>query len=267
MNELTTKTTAIQEYSVTEAALANLATRYRDAKFDCDDQQGMEQAKYARNELRRYRIDLETLRKQIKDPALRRCQLIDSEAKRISSALEFLETPIQSQIDDVEQRERRRLIAERDAEVAAEEAKARAEKEAEAKRMADERAELDRQRKELEERERESRAKIEAEEKTASEKREAQDAVRREEVRKEEEGRRAAEDAERKKRAKIEAEERKLREERESIEREKRRIAQEGLDADSALVSFKKRFGHLTKYAKVVIEIDALKIETGMGAQ
>ena len=87
-------TTTIQEYSATESALADLAQRFKGVVFDVTTKQGMEDAKKGRAELRTYRTDLEKMRKEIKAPALLRCNQIDSEAKRITLELESLEDPI-----------------------------------------------------------------------------------------------------------------------------------------------------------------------------
>lgn len=97
-------TTAIQEYSKTDAALAELASRYKSAVFDVTTTKGMQDAKTARAELRGYRVDLEKTRVEIKAPALERCRLIDAEAKRITSALVELEDPIDTQIKNEERR-------------------------------------------------------------------------------------------------------------------------------------------------------------------
>ena len=77
-------TTTIQEYSATESALADLAQRFKGVVYDVTTKQGMEDAKKGRAELRTYRTDLEKMRKEIKAPALLRCNQIDSEAKRFT---------------------------------------------------------------------------------------------------------------------------------------------------------------------------------------
>lgn len=90
-------TTSIVEYSKTEAALAELRTKYN-RKYDVTNTAGMTDAKKARAEIRTYRTDLEKMRKEIKAPALERCRLIDAEAARITSELEALEGPIDDAI-------------------------------------------------------------------------------------------------------------------------------------------------------------------------
>lgn len=97
-------TTEITEYSPTETALAQLREQYKDATFEVATPAGMKLAIAARAELRDYRINLEKKRKEIKEPALRRCQLIDTEARRITGELVALEDPIDQQIKAEEQR-------------------------------------------------------------------------------------------------------------------------------------------------------------------
>lgn len=111
--------TTIQEYSPTEAALADLRKKYAKTVYDVSTVAGMNAAKVARKEISTYRIDLEKLRKEIKAPALDRCRQIDDEAKRITAELVALEDPIDHTITEEENRlkavqaEKVRLEAER----------------------------------------------------------------------------------------------------------------------------------------------------------
>ena len=88
----------IAEYSATEAGLAELRARMANVHYDCTTVKGMIVAKADRAEVRGLRTGLETMRKQIKAPALAHCNLIDAEARRITAALRELETPIDAQI-------------------------------------------------------------------------------------------------------------------------------------------------------------------------
>jgi septal ring factor EnvC (AmiA/AmiB activator) len=107
----------IVEYSSTAAALAELRSRYA-APFDVATAKGMALAKEARAEVRGYRTALETLRKEIKAPALERCRLIDDEAKRITAELLKIEEPIDQQIKAEEQRREAEKTAKARAETA-----------------------------------------------------------------------------------------------------------------------------------------------------
>lgn len=109
-------TTSIAEYSATDAALAELRTKYATVVFDVTNGKGMEQAKKARAELREHRVSLEKERVRIKAPALERCRQIDSEAKRITAELEALEEPIDAQIKKEEQRKELEKAAKEQAE-------------------------------------------------------------------------------------------------------------------------------------------------------
>ena len=82
--------TEIVEYNETEASLTLLRENYKDAKYEVAKTEGMAAAKSARMQLRTVRVALEAKRKEIKEPALTRCKLIDSEAKRITEELERL---------------------------------------------------------------------------------------------------------------------------------------------------------------------------------
>jgi colicin import membrane protein len=120
--------TSIQEYSRTDAALSELCRRYQGATYQVQTSDGMKAAKEARAKLRGYRIDLEQIRKEIKAPALQRCQQIDSEAKRITMHLRMLEDPIDKVIASEEGRR---------------EADKRAREEAEARAEAEKKAKID----------------------------------------------------------------------------------------------------------------------------
>jgi colicin import membrane protein len=250
--------TQIVEYSQTEAALADLASRYKGVLFDVTTPTGMSEAKRSRAEIRDYRVALEKKRVEIKAPALERCRLIDAEAKRITAELSALEDPIDSQIKVEERKkEEARLAAER-AELARIEAEERARKEAEEARMAAERAEIARRQAELDRQEREARERIEAEAQASRQRiEEAERAARLQQ-----------EEADRAARASRQAEEDRLRLERELLEaqrreveeaqREAQRKAAEVMDARSMLRTFRDRFGHLKQFAGVVKAIDAL---------
>lgn len=93
----------IVEYNTTAAALAELRARHG-GPFDVSTSKGMALAKEARAEIRGYRVALETLRKEIKAPALERCRLIDDEAKRITAELLKIEDPIDAVIKAEEKR-------------------------------------------------------------------------------------------------------------------------------------------------------------------
>jgi len=94
-----------------------LRSRYA-APFDVATAKGIALAKEARAEVRGYRTALETLRKEIKAPALERCRLIDDEAKRITAERLKIEEPIDQQIKAEEQRREAEKAAKARAETA-----------------------------------------------------------------------------------------------------------------------------------------------------
>lgn len=97
-------TTKITEYSVTEAALAELRLRYKDMTWDLTTTKGDKEARGARLELVTLRTSLEAQRKEIKAPALALCERIDAEAKRITGEIKELEVPIDALIKADEKR-------------------------------------------------------------------------------------------------------------------------------------------------------------------
>lgn len=271
--------TAIVEYSKTEAALADLAQRFKGVIYDVTKPDGMVEAKKARAELRDYRVSLEATRVEIKAPALERCRLIDAEAKRITTALTALESPIDAQI----KREEQRKEDERNAEIRAEQerlaAAERARKKAEEEKLAAERQWLEDERAKLEATQRAARQKIEEENRAAQRARDEADRVAREarqaeenRLRKEREAveaeRRATEEAARKlreeqeakaraERLEIERKERAERERQEAEARAERLKAQELQDGYGLLESFVKRFGKRKEFAPAVAAIRA----------
>jgi len=100
-------TTSIVEYSKTEAALSELREQYGANVWVVDTPERMANAKKARNEIRKWRLDLEAERKRIKAPALEHCKAIDAEAKRITAELLALENPVADAIKEVEQAKKR----------------------------------------------------------------------------------------------------------------------------------------------------------------
>jgi colicin import membrane protein len=96
--------TAIQEYSQTEAGLQELRGRMAGVVYDVRTTKGLDTAKKDRRECVTLRTSLEAMRKEIKAPALERCKLIDTEAKRITEEILKLERPIDEVIKSEEAR-------------------------------------------------------------------------------------------------------------------------------------------------------------------
>lgn len=157
--ELVPVSTSIQEYEKTALALAELERRYKGVRYDVNTKDGLLAATKARAELRTLRVALEKTRVAIKAPALKRTQEIDTEARRLTSAISELEDPIDAQIKAEQiRKENERLAAER-----AEQERIAAEQEAirqaEQRKIEEAQAEIRRRQDELDRAERERREK------------------------------------------------------------------------------------------------------------
>lgn len=271
-------TTSIIEYSETEAALATLVEKYRGVVFDVTTYEGMKDAKASRKELQGYRIALEKTRIAIKAPALKRAQEIDTEARRITTALVDLEQPIAAQIFKEENKARLAAEAAAKAEQERVEAEELASRQAEDKRIAEERAAIAAERAKLEAEQRASRMKIEEEERAARmkleedarqerlarqareeverQKRAEEDARLKAERDKIEAERRAVEEAARKERMEAEEKAKALRDAEEAVAREKMRLENELNDGYEMLAAFVSRFGKREEFRKVCAAIE-----------
>lgn len=121
-------TNAVAEYRPIEAGLADLRSRYAGVAWDLKSVAGNDAARKARREIVTVRTTLEECRKVIKAPLLARAKLIDDEAKRITGELLAIERPIDEQIKADEARR---------------EAERQAKAEAERRRVAAIRAQID----------------------------------------------------------------------------------------------------------------------------
>ena len=155
------------KYSVTDAEIATLRTRFNHLTVDTPD--GYEEVRLAISELRDLRGAVERRRVELKADALAYGRAVDTEAKRITGHLREIEGPLQSQKDYVDaekerrkqeaiEAKRREVEAQIRAEREAEEARLRAERQAEEARLAVERARLEEERRVLEAQRREAAA-------------------------------------------------------------------------------------------------------------
>lgn len=224
--------TPIQEYEKTAQAIAELERRYKGVRYDVNTKDGLVAATKARAELRTLRVALDKTRVAIKAPALKRTQEIDTEARRLTSAIAELEDPIDAQIKAEETRKENERLAVERAEKERIEAEQRAIHEAEQRKIEEAQAEIRRRQEELDRAERERREKeveaarvieeqqraarlqIEEEERKARAIRDEQDRI----------ARVAREEEEQKARKIREEEEARLKIERDKIEAERRAI-------------------------------------------
>ncbi|GJH00263.1 DUF1351 domain-containing protein [Paraburkholderia terrae] len=97
----------VTEYASTQTTLAELNGKFKDVIFPVHTKEGMKDAKETRSKLKKLRTTLENKRKELKEPALRRSQAIDGEARDLKAAIEALETSVDEQITAQEQKEAR----------------------------------------------------------------------------------------------------------------------------------------------------------------
>jgi hypothetical protein len=233
--------TEIVAYKATEAVLADLASKYKGVVFNVKDSKGMEDAKAAYKDIAAHNRTLEAARVAEKAASLAYGRFVDSEAQRIAEQLDALRLPIKEQIEAETKRVEREREAAIQAEMARQEAEARARKEAEERRMAEERAELDRQRAKFEADQREARERIAAEEERVRREREVVERARREQEERERAERMAKEQAERTARLAEEAR-----------QRAAQKAENDKADARGMLASFVERYGKIKEFADVV---------------
>lgn len=272
---------AIAAYSATEAALTDLATKYKGVVYDVTTASGMAEAKKARGEIREHRTTLEKARVKEKAQSLEYGRFVDTEAKRIADRIAALEDPIAGMIKAEEQKaelarqeavriEAERLqaveaakrkaeedrIAQANAEIARRQAELdlleskRIAAEAEARRKIE--AEQRESRRLIEEEERKSRLAREEADRAARKIREAEELELKAERERIEKERRAIEDRERKEREAKQIEANRVRAQEEEAARELQRQKNEILDAQQMLESFCSRFGHLKQFESIV---------------
>lgn len=259
-------TTEIVAYQQTEAVIADLTARYAKVVFDVTKPDGMKDAKSAYKEINTHSITLEAARVKEKAESLAYGRRIDSEAKRIADQLDGLRLPIKSMIETETKREQREL-----------EEKTRLAREAEEKRLADERTDIERRQAAIDKAEREARDKIEADQRAARLKIEQQERdarLAREEA--DRKARQAIEAVEAEAKVKREAEEARLKAERDKLEaaqraadakarqerdaeeakqREIQRKKSQSLDGRALLNDFYTRFGSLPEFKGIADKI------------
>lgn len=109
----------IAAYNPIKAGIAALAEKYGKTVFSVATTKDMDATKAARAEVRDVRYNVESVRKQLKAPALAYSKRIDAEAAEYTAALLAIETPIDDLIKSEEKRkaeekaERDRIEAER----------------------------------------------------------------------------------------------------------------------------------------------------------
>jgi colicin import membrane protein len=114
--ELQQVTTAVVELDKVAAGLAGLKSLYCGIVYDVQTTKGMDDAKAARQSLRKPRYEIEAIRKSAKAPILALGKKLDSEAARITAEIMTIEGPIDTQIKNEETRKENERLAKIEAE-------------------------------------------------------------------------------------------------------------------------------------------------------
>ena len=139
------------KFSPSDAAIAKLSERYMPLTIaGIDDTEGFREVHSARMVCKNHRVDIEKTRKALKEDALKFGRIVDGEAKRLTALLEPIETHLETEEKRVADEKERiknaaRLKLEAEAKVKreAEEARIKAEQQAEAARLRVEREKLE----------------------------------------------------------------------------------------------------------------------------
>ena len=237
------------QYNVTDAAIAEIAEQFKDTDASTPD--GYKEAVAGIRCTRELRGEVETRRKELKADALTYGRRVDKEAKRITDSLWAIEHPLKlgkAGVDDAKAKakreaEEKRVAAERkklEEERAAKEAEERKARELEEARLAEERKALEAERAKLEEEKRLAEQQTRESNRIAQEKLDAENRERQARLDKEQQERNArlveerktreAEDAKRKEKERLEDEDRDRRQ-RELEKAEGERLAREEAEA------------------------------------
>lgn len=144
----------LREFSISDAAIAAMADEYLPLTIaGIDDAAGYKRVHDARMVVKNKRVEVEKVRKALKEDALKYGRMVDGEAKRITALLDPIESHLKEQEDAYNAEKERiknaaRLKAEAEAraKAEAEAARLRAEQEAEAERLRVERQKIEAER-------------------------------------------------------------------------------------------------------------------------
>ncbi len=239
----------VVNYGISDAAIAALREQY--LPLACDTPAGYEKVRVAVADIRERRVLVEKTRKSLKEDSLAWGRKVDSEAKRIESALLEIEEPLKAKkkaVDDEKENLRLKKEAEARARIEAElkakrdieEARLKAERDAEHAKLAEQKAEADRLAAE--------RAKVAAEQAAAQKKID-------DDLRALEQATAKAEREEFERQAKVKAEaEARERVEREKAEEESRRLAAERREAEekSRIEAMRPDVDKINRFAALV---------------
>lgn len=255
----------VVQYSVSDGAIAEIAERFKDAEASTTD--GYKNVVAGIRCTRDLRVEVEARRKELKTDALVYGRKVDGEARRITDALLEVENPLKllkEQVDHEKARakrdaENKRLKEERqklEEERATKEAEEKAIREAEEASLAEERKALKAEREKLDAEKRARAAEQNIEDQKRRDRQEAQDKERRE--------KRLAEDLERAEKQRIEEEELEhRRREIEQLDQERRAREKAEKEAEEKRLEGERRkteLAELEKRRQVALpDVDKLK--------
>jgi len=100
-------------YNITDSAITEMESNYMSLKVSgVDDKDGFKKVCEARKDVRKHRMDVETVRKGLKADSLAWGRKVDSEAKRITEKLIPMETYLKTQ-EDIVKKEKKRIEEEK----------------------------------------------------------------------------------------------------------------------------------------------------------
>lgn len=267
------ETTQLVKFDISEEQIGRAGAKCQAMGFDTP--QRYEEGRKALADIRRIRVAVEKRRVDLKAEALAFGRKVDTRAKELTALLTAIEDPLAAKkaiVDDEKARIKREAeeAMQREADAAAlaarelEEARIKAEREAEQARLAEERARLDEERKALDEERRKADEQARADRAKLDEERRIAEEAARMERDQLEAARRGIEAAERTMRETLEAERRAVAEEREQNERlERERQAQIKAAADAAARAEADRLAAIEQQARLdAFKPDAEKIRS-----
>jgi len=111
---------ALKQFSIPDAAIAQMRDEFMPLKIiDINDTKGFKMVRAARITVKKHRIQVEKVRKELKADALAYGRKVDGEAKRITALLAPIESYLQdeeSRIEDIKERIRNELMLRAEAE-------------------------------------------------------------------------------------------------------------------------------------------------------
>lgn len=108
MNNMELHETDLQKFNITDVAIAEMRKEYLSLKVSgIEDKAGLEKVHSARMIVKSKRVEVEKVRKELKEDALKYGRLVDAEAKRITALLEPIESHLTNEEKKIEDEKRK----------------------------------------------------------------------------------------------------------------------------------------------------------------